>query len=392
MSATPTLERDARYLRAGFDRACSFTVGAKEEFFLVDASSGRLTPESELVLDLFDSDARIAPGAGAAQIAVLSPVCVAVADVQRELGSMRKLLSSSLLPHVLLVAAGAFPGEGGPVTSRDPYQVLAAARPWAAGSIPACGIHIHVAVGGADRALAVYNGLRSYLPEIVALGANAPCHDGFDTGLATMRPFLDPSRSPFGVPPAFDSWVELGAFVRRIRTGQSSPGRARLFWNLGLNVDRATIEVRAADAQTRIEDAAAIVALVQCLVFDLAGRYDAGEQIPVHARARIGEALLLAARDGLEALLPDLVDGSVTPARERATALLGRLLPTAAALGCTSELGHVETMARLGGGSARQREVAAREGIDQLVRQLALETARGAGRSMHRDGSSSISA
>ena len=46
-----------------------------------------------------------------------------------------------------------------------------------------CGLHVHVAVSGADRALAVYNALRSYLPELLALGANAPYYGGEDTGL-----------------------------------------------------------------------------------------------------------------------------------------------------------------------------------------------------------------
>ena len=41
--------------------------------------------------------------------------------------------------------------------------------------------------GGADRALAVYNALRSYLPELAALAANAPFYEGRDSGLASVR-------------------------------------------------------------------------------------------------------------------------------------------------------------------------------------------------------------
>ena len=32
------------------------------------------------------------------------------------------------------------------------------------------GLHVHVAIPGADRALAIYNALRSYLPDLAALG------------------------------------------------------------------------------------------------------------------------------------------------------------------------------------------------------------------------------
>ena len=75
-----------------------------------------------------------------------------------------------------------------------------------------CGLHVHVAVSGADRALAVYNALRSYLPELLALGANAPYYDGEDSGLATVRAKLNQSWPRAGVPPA----LEL-ARARRIR-------------------------------------------------------------------------------------------------------------------------------------------------------------------------------
>ena len=51
-----------------------------------------------------------------------------------------------------------------------------------------CGLHLHVSLGGADRTLAVYNALRSHLPELAALAANAPFHAGRDTGLASIRP------------------------------------------------------------------------------------------------------------------------------------------------------------------------------------------------------------
>ena len=52
------------------------------------------------------------------------------------------------------------------------------------------GLHLHVSLGGADRTLAVYNALRSQLPELAALAANAPFHAGRDTGLASIRPTI----------------------------------------------------------------------------------------------------------------------------------------------------------------------------------------------------------
>ena len=125
----------------------------------------------------------------------MTPVCVSVADVARELASIRRLVSRGLGPDVLVVGTGAhaLTRDPGPMSSAQRYRRLAAEHPWAARNVLTCGLHVHVAVSGADRALAVYNALRSYLPELLALGANAPYYGGEDSGLATVRAKLNQS-------------------------------------------------------------------------------------------------------------------------------------------------------------------------------------------------------
>jgi len=376
MKADLNLEHDERYLRAKFDTVPSFTVGAEEEILLVDPATGMPLPAADLALDRLRDDPRLTTEFRAAQVEIVTPVCVAVADVARELGAVRRSLAAGLDPDALAVAVGAHPcaAHPGPIASRPRYAAIASAHPWAARHMLTCGLHVHVAVGGADRALAVYNALRSYLPEIIALGANAPFHDGADTGLATARPFLNRSLSRFGVPPAFSTWHELGEFVAWGRRSSTVPEMSHLWWDLRLRPETATIEVRAADAQTRVEDSAAIIALIQCLVYDLAGRFDAGEPLLVHDRDRISEALFVATRDGLAGFLPDLDHGDLVRASERVVALSDRLQPAAWVLGCTEELERVKHLVLAGGGATRQRAIEADAGIDGLVDVLAHET------------------
>ena len=47
-----------------------------------------------------------------------------------------------------------------------------------------------------------------------------------------------------------------------------------------------TLELRAADSPTRVEDAGALAALVQCLAGWLGERFDGGERLPVHPSTR----------------------------------------------------------------------------------------------------------
>src|SRR5205085_6691918 len=69
-----------------------------------------------------------------------------------------------------------------------------------------CALQVHVSIGDADRALAVYNAARSYMPLLAALAANAPFYESRDTGLASVRPKLGELLPRQGVPPAIESW------------------------------------------------------------------------------------------------------------------------------------------------------------------------------------------
>lgn len=369
-----------RFLRAHFDSVASFTIGAEEELLLVDPRTTQPLPAAELALSLFEDDPRVAAEFRETQVEIKTPVCVAAADVVRELTSLRRSLATALRPEVLLLAVGVHPTATapGPVSSRARHASIAAAQPWAARHLLTCGMHVHVAVGGSDRALAVHNALRSFLPEIAALSANAPFHTGHDTRLASARPLLNRSLSRAGAPPAFPTWSAFAEFLAWADRSSRVPGVDHLWWDLRLRPETGTIEVRAADVQTRVEDAAGIIALIQCLVYDLASRYDAGTRLAVHDRDRIAEAMLVATRDGLDGLLPDLDTGEPELASGRLESLIDRLEPTAGVLGCAAELEQVMRTVAEGGGARRQRTLAASRGLDGLVRHLVHETSLGA--------------
>ena len=363
-------------LRSLFDRVAPFTVGAEEELLLIDAETFRPTPAAEYALALGAGDRRLTGEFRSAQVEAMTPVCVSVADVARELASIRRLVARGIGPDVLVVGSGvhALTRDPGPVSSAQRYRRLAADHPWAARNVLTCGLHVHVAVSGADRALAVYKALRSYLPELLALGANAPYYDGEDSGLATVRAKLNQSWPRAGVPPAFASWRELAEFVVWARDGGAMPEPGQQWWDLRLSATHGTIELRVADTQTRVDDAATLIALVQSLVADLALRHEAGEQLPVHPDERIVENMWLATRDGIGGHLVDLDSGAPVWTADRLQDLATRLMPPATTLGCDRELLGIGRLVLDGGGAARQRGIVRRRGIEALMPTLAEET------------------
>lgn len=359
--------------RAAFDRVAPATVGVEEELLLVSAETLDLVGRGDLLdrLDpeLFRGELR------AAQVEIVTPICRSAAEALGSLRSSRLQLARTIDDDQRVLAAGTHPfaRDWGEISDAERYRLIEDEYEWAARRSLACGVHVHVAVGGADRSLAVYNSLRSFLPEIAAIAANSPFLEGEDTGLSSVRPKLIGSLPRTGVPPAFSSWESFVGFVDWGRAGALFPDASFLWWDLRPHPAHGTIELRAADCQTDVEDTAAVAAFVHCLAVWLSGRFDASEPLPVHDSHRISENAWRALRYGVNGELVDLQTGERDATRTRIARLVDRLEPVAASIGCSDELAGVRVLLA-GNGADRQRYVAAREGMSGLASWLVRET------------------
>ena len=361
--------------RAAFDHSIPFTLGVEEELMLVDPVAFDLAPAIGEVLALLGDDERFTSELRSSQIELVTRVCTTASDACRELASARRTLIERIDGRFGLLGSGTHPFSTnfGDVTDADRYRQIADEYVWAATRSLMSGLHVHVAVPGADRALAVHNALRSYLPELAALGANSPFFEGCDTGMSSMRPKLNAFFPRSGVPPAFTSWEELVGFVDWGRAGGLFPDASHFWWDLRLHPSLGTIELRATDTQTRVEDSSALIAFTHALVVQLAREFDAGKPPPVHAAHRIAENAWRAHRYGIRGSLVDLETGEPIPTRERIETLLERLAPVAEELGSTEQLEGARVLLA-GNGANRQRYVCEREGMQGLARWLVEET------------------
>jgi carboxylate-amine ligase len=387
LQRTPSPDLASR-LRTAFDASVlSLTVGAEEELLLVDSRSGRLSPAIHDVLARMDGDSRVAAEFRASQVELVSRPYLSAADVGRDLAFARVELAEAAERSARPVASGTHPTaeDLGPVVDGERYAAIAADNPWAARDLLTCGLHVHVAVGNADRALAVYNALRSYLPELVALGANSPFHRSRGTGAACNRHQLNRCLARHGVPPAFSNWSSYVDFVAWGRSGGSIPDHSYHWWDLRLHPEYGTLEVRACDVQTDVADSQAIIGLTQTLVAWLVGHYDSGDELPAHDTYRISESVWMAARSGASGTLVDLDTGEREAARSRIGRLLEQLAPVAAELGTERELARASLLSRTCG-AERQARVARERGLDGLVDWLAAETLGSARRLLARAG------
>ncbi len=338
---------------------------------LLDRETLDLLPRAAEVVDAA-ADARFKLELPAAQLELSLPPARTVGEAIAALALARRDLTAVAAPVGRLACAGVHPFAApiGLLNEGDRYALTEREYGSIARRQLVCALQVHVAVGGADRSLAVYNGLRPWLPLIAALAANAPFHDGRDTGLASIRPKIAEQLPRQGIPPAIASWE---SFAEALAWGAASgavPDARRWWWELRPHPAFGTLELRVPDAQATVADAAAVTALFHALAGWLAARHDAGETFTVADTWRLEENRWSAARSGMDAELADLSTGARVPAREQLAELVSLLAPAAAELGCAAELATVERLAA-DPGAARQREVAEHGGPRAVAEWLA---------------------
>lgn len=236
---------------------------------------------------------------------------------------------------------------------------------------PTFALHVHVAVPDGETAVRALGGLRRDLPLLLALSANSPYWQGRDTGLASARTPLFSMFPRTGIPRRFDSYA---AYVRAVDTlirAGAVPDASFLWWDARLQPRLATVEVRIMDGQTGVAEAAALTAVVQCLVrLHAEGARRPGPLTP----ETLAENRFLAARDGIGAWLVEGKQPRMRPAVELVAELLDECRPVAATLGCRRELEAVATLAA-NPGHARQRATPQVSELAELTADLAAEFA-----------------
>ena len=218
------------------------------------------------------------------------------------------------------------------------------------------GLHVHVGIGRADRAVAVCNGLRTYLPELLALSASSPFVEGVYTYLHSARsqiftrmfprcgvpdaawkhPREDLGARMFprcGVPDAYDGWDGFEAYVRVLYETGSIDEHTQIWWSVRPHLAFPTVEIRICDAQPDLGEAQSLAALSYSLAARIARALDEGEPVPLPPNRMIEENTWRAIRYGLSGELIDLQTLRVRPARAALEELVEWVLPVAEELG-----------------------------------------------------------
>jgi carboxylate-amine ligase len=201
------------------------------------------------------------------------------------------------------------------------------------------GLHVHVGIAGADRAIAVHDAIRNLLPEVLALSASSPFVEGVNSGLHSARTEIFTRMFPrCGIPDTYGSWQAWEDYVAFLYRTGSITEHTQIWWSVRPHLAYPTVEVRIADGQPDLADAQSLAAFCYALAARCARAHDEGETLPSLPHRLLEENLWRAIRWGLSGELLDFARGEPVSARARLEQLLEWVAPVAEEIGAAPYL------------------------------------------------------
>lgn len=339
----------------------SFTIGIEEELMILDSDSLALANAIEAVLEEYGENDNVKPELLESVLEIATVPHPHTAAAGRELRALRRDVAEAAGRRGLLIgSAGTHPfamWEDQRVSSRPRYRELIAALRFVARQEIIFGLHVHVGIDDPEKAIHVANGMRVHIPILFALAANSPYWRADATGFASTRMPIFRAFPRVGIPPFYADWADFESRINFMVDAGVMDDYTYLWYDVRPHPNFGTVEIRAMDAQTRVEHTLALAALIQAMVKELSDHFEAGEQLADYPYEMLDENKWLAARHGMAGELVDLPSRDRVTAKELATRLYERLREHAQDLGSAAELEAIEDILQHGNGAQRQTVV-----------------------------------
>ena len=366
-----------------------YSIGIEEEFFVFDAATRRAVRHLDkrfLKAAQDELGHALKTEMLQSQIEVATPVCNTMAEARQHLMRYRRTLAEIGRQWKIGIApAGTFP-----LAFRDEQRVTPKARyddimhdlQILGLRNMVCGMHVHVEVPDQSTRINLIMRITPYLPLLLALSASSPFWQGHLTGLSAYRLAHYDELPRTGLPELFRTTEDYDEYVAALVRAKIIPDASYIWWAIRPSMNFPTIELRVADACTRLDDAIAIASLFRCLLRALDRDRSLNAGFDRVGRAITAENKWHAQRHGLAATFVDPMRRMPIAAKQWLAELRTLTADDVKALGCEEAMAGLDRIiaegtsaerqvtsynkAKAGG---RQRLTALREVVDWLAKE-----------------------
>ena len=218
-----------------------------------------------------------------------------------------------------------------------------------------CGMHVHVDFPDPSRRVDVMTRILPYLPLFIALSTSSPFWEGRATGLKGYRLAAYDELPRTGLPELFHNNAEYDAYVAAMVASGALQDTSHLWWAIRPSLKYPTLELRAPDCCTRIDDAIALAALYRSLARFLFANPDHNAGLNVVDRAIAVENKWRAQRYGAQSTFVTRSGGIAVG--ELLNMVLDLVTADAEALDCSDQVEYCRTIVSSGTSADAQLQI-----------------------------------
>src|SRR5436190_4359616 len=338
---------DMQRTREVFETSTDFTLAVEEEFQLLDPETLDLAQRYSELRPFADADPVLADAVAGelieSEIEIRSGRAENWNDMVASQRDARGRLFRIAADNGVVLGATAThpwsPWQQQKIIQTEHYRRVAEGLQYVAWRNNTFGIHVHVGIRGADRAVAACDRLRNVIPELLAVSANSPFLDRRDSGLASVRTQIFTKSFPrCGIPDHFGSFQAYAEYVDFLVRARSIVESTQIWWSVRPHHSFGTVEMRICDAQTSGDESLALAGLLIAAIAQSALDEDEGVPFTPHPQRLVEENFWRAIRFGLDGKMIDLGAGEEFPAAALPDRLLEWTSPARSALGIDATL------------------------------------------------------
>lgn len=353
-------------IRSGRDicqAEADYSLGIEEEYFLADAATldvAQETPAAFFEAVNWSTGGQAMREMLQAQLEVVTNVHVDIRDAAEELRFLRQEAAKVAEQFGLaIMACGTHPTalwRQSRLSPKPRYEDMIKDLRFVGERNMLCGMHVHVQLPDPSRRFRAMRAMIPYIPLFIALATSSPFWSGRGTGLKGYRLAAYDELPRTGLPEMFDSQEDYDTYVRALVSSGVMPDDSYVWWAMRPSSRHPTLELRAPDCCTRLDDTVAIASLYRALVRHFDQSPDCGGNLGAVDRAIAVENKWRAQRYGVQTTFASR-DGAI-PLIDMLDELIARLVPDIEALNSRSEIEHCRTIALQGSSADQQLSVA----------------------------------
>lgn len=247
------------------------TFGIEEEFMLVDQRTlapAQLAANAIRQLAAVFSNESVTCEFLPSQVEHASGICTSAEEAERSVLGFRRALADWASQHDLIAIASGTPfvvSHDSAPHPLDRYELIADDVGYLASEQFLNGMHVHVGVADAEEGVRVMNGLRPWLPALLAMSANSPFWAGADSGHHSWRAIQHRRWTTSGIPPHFADAAEYQAAHDRMLGVGATQQYSKTNWAIRLSEHFPTVEIRVFDVQLSASEAVALAVITRAL-------------------------------------------------------------------------------------------------------------------------------